>query len=937
MKRYLLTLAAFSSMILSGAVLVENGRANAEIILPQQANPVELFAAKELATHLKILSGVELPVLETPTDTARVTIRLGRAAKNLPLSGQPKNAGHIRVEGNAIAIAGIDDNGDPMKFDTATGTLFAVYDFLEGLGVRWLWPGDLGTYAPQKTTISIDDADRTVAAPLPTQGWRISYCPMNWPNQAEAKTFYERERLWLRRHRFTAVVSLAYGHAFTQWFGKYGKSNPEFFNLLPDGTRRPEPIGPFPNRPDLVSMCVSNPDLTRKIVEEWVAKGNGPIINLNENDTAGKCVCPACLTADGSKDEERLTRAQKRFAAGDGKWFRELGSVSERYAHWYLHVLGEADRVAPEAKAKVISGIYANYFEPPTNVRLNDRVILRFCPPLMYPWTPEKVATFKRLWKGWSDAGVRLMLRPNFTLDGHGFPLLYYRDFIECFDFAYANGMIAADLDSLTGMFGANGLTTYAIAEKFSSPHKTADDIMEEYLMAFGPAAPAIRKYIALMETATRNGRFAEAFSIEGGRYADFYQVAPQIFKPETMKRGAELLDEAARLAAQDATAAAHVRFVRLGFDDAAMVLATQEGFEEFKKTGNANPFVTAIKKLQAHRAAHEEEGYANIGVLTIMEERNWPLHLALLGNDSFELKNWEIRFDPKRDGEAAGCLEGRGDGWQPIVLDRHWELSEPGKAWEKAHGAPHKGLAWYRCRFKFPETNLPKLLKLTFGAVDGNADIWLNGTHICTHNYPYKGDRDSWKKPFDVDTRNTIRTGENLLIVRIDKKINGLSGIWRPVFLSAGSVQPENLSAAGWKVNLQTGRFSIQSRKYPLTIAATDADTTKLNVYRGVWGRLYRTETVIPNQCYKVQCTYRTSPECKGTLSIWLRSGKGSKLNQANVNLNAPSTNGEWRTIAVRVKTELDTCTILLNLIHGIGEVQIRECTISPTAEFDE
>ena len=225
--------------------------------------------------------------------------------------------------------------------------------------------------------------------------------------------------------------------------------------------------------------------------------------------------------------------------------------------------------------------------------------------------------------------------------------------------------------------------------------------------------------------------------------------------------------------------------------------------------------------------------------------------------------------------------------------------------------------------------------MKLTFGAADGDTDIWLNGKHIGTHNYPYKGDPDSWKKPFDVDTCGNMKDGENLLVVRVDKKQNGLSGLWRPVFLSIGSIQAENLSAAGWIINTPAGRFSIDKKDYPLTIKAIEADTTKLNIYKGVWGRLYRTEAFTAGQQYMLQCTYRTLPECKGTFQIWVRSSKGKALDKGNINFSAPQTDGEWRTVKFRFQPEKDSGAIYLTMINGVGDVQIRELTIAPMAEI--
>ncbi len=63
-----------------------------------------------------------------------------------------------------------------------------------------------------------------------------------------------------RGHR--RVPLRAYGHAFTDWWKKYGAEHPEWFQLV-NGQRGPtKPGGSY-------SMCVSNPEFQHKIVELW--------------------------------------------------------------------------------------------------------------------------------------------------------------------------------------------------------------------------------------------------------------------------------------------------------------------------------------------------------------------------------------------------------------------------------------------------------------------------------------------------------------------------------------------------------------------------------------------------------------------------------------------------------------------------------------------
>ena len=54
--------------------------------------------------------------------------------------------------------------GDPLNMNTSAGTLFGVYTWLEhDVGVRWLWPGDLGTFVPSLPTIMARPYNRMIS------------------------------------------------------------------------------------------------------------------------------------------------------------------------------------------------------------------------------------------------------------------------------------------------------------------------------------------------------------------------------------------------------------------------------------------------------------------------------------------------------------------------------------------------------------------------------------------------------------------------------------------------------------------------------------------------------------------------------------------------------------------------------------------------------
>ena len=737
--------------------------AGVEIVLPQLANAVEQTAAEELAEHWQKATG-ETPVMVTnATGTARWTFRLGRAAR-LDLDGLTKNDAEIRISANEIDIAGIDGDSAKMSPNVPSGTLFGMYSFLEReLGVHWLWPGELGTICPKRSRVVLVPKEWIVRY-MAFSEWRAPHKvgSLGWADKAIAQKFYGDQDVWLRRHRFSKCDSLEKGHAYTKWFGEYGKVHPEWFNELPDGTRRSDPLYSY-GRPEFISLCVSNRDLVKEIVRRWTESNDGDVINGNENDTAGKCCCANCLAADMTGcDEGRRTRAAEAFAAKSNNWFRALGSISARYAAFYASLLAEGRKMRPDCR--VIAGIYANYSEPPAKgTRLGRNVILRYCPPVMYPWTDEKVNLFKSYWQGWAETGASLMMRPNFTLDGHNFPLVYYKHYADCYDFVHAHGLSAVDMDSLMGVYGANGLTTYVIAAKNSRPDATLAALEDEYFAAFGSAASVMRDVCAMFARASADGFTSDNVydTIEGGKYSEFIFFAHRVFPPELLKSAGSKI-KAAMAAERDPVVASRLRFVLTGLGDALLVLKTQRGFVEYQKNNDRKTFASAYRELIDFRHRNESLGYLNMATVDYYESRHWPRHLAMIGENARELGGWELNLN--FDHEAGK--------WKKI--DRLWY-------WRP----DYNGVGWYRCRFNLTDEEAATFGRIVCGAVDGLPTIYLNGK-IVQQGHPVADPGIAWRTPFAVSVGGVFKAGENELLVRLDKKVSGRRGITRPVFIDS-------------------------------------------------------------------------------------------------------------------------------------------------------
>ena len=186
--------------------LVAKGKAEAEIVLSPGASASEKTAAAELQHHLEAMSGAMLPIVDKASADGKAHVYVGEsdATKKLgfSLDGVKDDGYKIVAAKDHVILAGrqayhfatsfqkfkavarserqpfwekligrkwrfppmIDyrDFSDEFGFHAwdGTGTLYAVYDLLEQLGMRWYLPmADTGIVTPDLKTITIKDQD----------------------------------------------------------------------------------------------------------------------------------------------------------------------------------------------------------------------------------------------------------------------------------------------------------------------------------------------------------------------------------------------------------------------------------------------------------------------------------------------------------------------------------------------------------------------------------------------------------------------------------------------------------------------------------------------------------------------------------------------------------------------------------------------------------
>ncbi len=518
------------------ATLVEKGQARAIIILPEKASPAAQAASRVLRDHLRQMSGANLPIRtedqikgEASRDQAWILVGEGKLTEFLGLSSKGLGPGGIvlSARGHVVALFGTDSRtpSDP------DGTRYAVTTFLEDrLGVRWLWPGELGKVVPRRDTIVVNDFQHRFTPKLGQRrirnmGYhdriqvgldRLGFTRGDYEGlRADAQRTEAESPDWFGWHRLGGSLSLNGGHAFGQMWGKYGKEHPDWFALQHDGSRDQSAS------PDRARLCKSNADLIAAVAREKIEELNrnpnllGVALGPNDGGRASFCTCPKCEALDSPKGRTVLLWD---FSKGTRRDFEHV-SLTDRMVYFWNGVAEQVARVHPE-KFLVVDA-YSAYAAPPVERKLHPNLVVRFA-PLGYHAEDYRQEGL-RDWDGWSRAAKRIYFRPNLMLLGRreGLPLLYVHKFGEDFRHLAGHGMMGTDFDACCHHWATQGLNYYVVARLHWDPEQDVSAVVDDYCRAgFGPAARSIRRYFDRLESlmnraATSKGKATEAFSAE--------------------------------------------------------------------------------------------------------------------------------------------------------------------------------------------------------------------------------------------------------------------------------------------------------------------------------------------------------------------------------------------------------------------------------------
>jgi hypothetical protein len=110
---------------------------------------------------------------------------------------------------------------------------------------------------------------------------------------------------------------------------------------------------------------------------------------------------------------------------------------------------------------------------------------------------------------------------------------------------------------------------------------------------------------------------------------------------------------------------------------------------------------------------------------------------------------------------------------------DSAWKFIDATDTWQSQGFPNYHGVAWYRKNFSVAAPAAKVLL--FFGAVDGDAVVYVNGQKMGEHQLGSHGE--GWDQSFEMDITSQLRTGKNAIAVQVSKNDHA-SGIYNGVAL---------------------------------------------------------------------------------------------------------------------------------------------------------
>lgn len=549
--------------------LVKNSKPTSRIVVAG-SDSTDMKAASLLQDFIQKVSGAQIPIVKNTT-AKKNDIAIGTAA-NPTLASNSSITNQLKEDGFLIStndgVLRILSGGDK-------GSIYAVVTLLENeLGIQYF--GENEYNAPKQQTIEIpklEIIDNPAFRYRQSQNYAMGTDPVY--------------KLWYRLEEPNEVFAGGYWvHTFDRLLPSeiYGESHPEYYSYF-NGKRHPGKASQW---------CLSNDEVfeivSQRLDSIFKANPGKNLISVSQNDgNYTNCQCPQCKAID-----------EKEGALS--------GSV--------IHFLNKLATRFPDKEFSTLAYLYT--MNPPQHVKPLPNINIMLCDidcMREVGLTENKTGKeFVKALEGWSAISDNLFIWDygiNFDNYVAPFPNLHIlKDNIKLFKKNNATMHFSQIASNRGGDFAE--LRTYLVSKLMWNPELDTDSLTQNFLQGYyGDAAPAIYKYIKLMEGALLGS------GVNLWIYDSPVTHKNGMLKPELMRRYNQLFDEAEASVADDNVLLTRVRRARLPIQYSELEIARTEQKKDLKDI---------VKKLDLF-----EERVTEYNIPTLNERNNSPVEYCKL------------------------------------------------------------------------------------------------------------------------------------------------------------------------------------------------------------------------------------------------------------------------------------------------------------------
>ena len=171
-------------------------------------------------------------------------------------------------------------------------------------------------------------------------------------------------------------------------------------------------------------------------------------------------------------------------------------------------------------------------------------------------------------------------------------------------------------------------------------------------------------------------------------------------------------------------------------------------------------------------------QAVSGAALVSALHAQDQPASPAPRIRESFDF-GWKFL---KGDSPGAQQPEFSDNAWRAVDLPHDWSIEGPYSEQEKAQGSLPTGIAWYRKRFRVPESYKDRTVVIEFDGIYQNSEVWINGQYLGKRPYGYVA--------FSYDLSPHLHPGDNVIAVKVDNSRQSNcrwysgSGIYRHTWL---------------------------------------------------------------------------------------------------------------------------------------------------------